>query len=61
MAMKVRITQIKSGIGYPLRQTQTLKSLGIRKMNHSVEHELNPQIQGMIDKVKHLVKVEEIN
>ena len=61
MAMKVRITQIKSGLGYPLRQKQTLKSLGIRKMNHSVEHELNPQIQGMIDKVKHLVKVEEIN
>ncbi len=59
--MKVRVTQIKSGIGYPLRQKQTLWALGIRKMNHSKEHELTPQIQGMIDKVKHLVKVEEIN
>ncbi|MBQ9254694.1 MAG: 50S ribosomal protein L30 [Bacteroidales bacterium] len=59
--MKVRVTQIKSGIGYPLRQKQTLKSLGLRRMHQSKEHELNPQIQGMIDKVSHLIKVEEIN
>ncbi len=58
---KVRVTQIKSGIGYPLRQKQTLLSLGLRKMHHSKEHTLTPQIQGMICKVQHLVKVEEIN
>ena len=49
--MKVRVTQIKSGIGRTLRQKQTLASLGLRKMNQSREHELTPQIK---------VKVEEI-
>lgn len=58
--MKVRVTQIKSGIGRTLRQKQTLESLGLRKINQVKEHELTPQIQGMIDKVSHLVKVEEI-
>lgn len=56
---KVRVTQIKSGIGYPLREKMTLKSLGIRKMHQTVEHTANPQIMGMIAKVKHLVKFEE--
>jgi large subunit ribosomal protein L30 len=59
--MKVRVTQIKSGIGYPLRQKQTLKSLGLRRMHQTKEHELTPQVEGMIKKVIHLVKVEEIN
>ncbi|MBR1769157.1 MAG: 50S ribosomal protein L30 [Bacteroidales bacterium] len=59
--MKVRVTQIKSGIGYPQRQKATLKSLGLRKMHQSREHELNPQIQGMIEKVKHLIKIEEVD
>ncbi|HBN04450.1 MAG TPA: 50S ribosomal protein L30 [Bacteroidales bacterium] len=58
--MKVRVTQIKSGIGRTLRQKQTLASLGLRRINQTKEHELTPQIQGMIDKVNHLVKVEEI-
>ncbi|MCK9255769.1 MAG: 50S ribosomal protein L30 [Bacteroidales bacterium] len=57
---KIRITQIKSKIGSTKRQKLSLEALGIRKMNHSVEHEANPQILGMIAKVRHLVKVEEI-
>ena len=58
--MKVRVTQIKSGIGRTLRQKQTLASLGLKKINQAKEHELTPQIHGMIDKVNHLIKVEEI-
>ena len=56
---KVRITQVKSGIGYPMREKMTLKSLGLRKMHQTVEHEATPQIMGMIVKIKHLVKFEE--
>jgi large subunit ribosomal protein L30 len=55
---KVRITQVKSGIGYPKNQKATLIALGLRKMNASREVELNPQIQGMIRTVEHLIKVE---
>ena len=55
---KVKITQIKSGIGYPKNQKATLKALGLRKMNASREVELNPQVQGMIRTVNHLLKVE---
>ncbi|MBR7068336.1 MAG: 50S ribosomal protein L30 [Bacteroidales bacterium] len=57
---KVKITQIRSVIGHPENQRATLKTLGIRRMNHSVERELNAQIEGMIKKVKHLVRVENI-
>jgi large subunit ribosomal protein L30 len=57
---KIRITQIKSKIGKPARQKRTLEALGIKKMHHSVEHEATPQIMGMVVKVRHLVKVEEI-
>ncbi len=57
---KVKITQVKSGIDRSKRQKLTLQALGLRKMHASVEHELNPQIQGMIKKVNHLVKVEEV-
>jgi large subunit ribosomal protein L30 len=56
---KIRVTQVKSGIGYPLREKRTLKSLGIRRMHQTVEHDANPQIMGMIAKVRHLVKFEE--
>jgi large subunit ribosomal protein L30 len=41
---KIRITQVKSKNGKPLRQKKTLEALGIRKLNHSVEHEATPQI-----------------
>ena len=55
---KVKITQIKSKSGQSDRQRKTIEALGIKKMHHSVEKELTPQIQGMIAKVQHLVKVE---
>jgi large subunit ribosomal protein L30 len=57
---KIRITQIKSKNGKPGRQKRTLEALGIHKMHHSAEHEATPQILGMVEKVRHLVKVEEI-
>ena len=57
---KVKITQIKSVIDRSKRQKDTIRSLGIRKMNQTVEHEATPQILGMINKVKHLVKVEQV-
>jgi len=57
---KVRITQVRSKNGRPERQKRTLEALGIHKLNHSVEHEATPQIMGMIEKVRHLVKVENI-
>ncbi|MHC1702771.1 MAG: 50S ribosomal protein L30 [Tenuifilaceae bacterium] len=55
---KVKITQIRSKIGSSKRQRLTLESLGLRRINHTVEHEANSQILGMIEKVKHLVRVE---
>ncbi|MFO7851538.1 MAG: 50S ribosomal protein L30 [Bacteroidota bacterium] len=57
---KIRVTQIRSRIGRPERQKRTLVALGLKKMNQSVEHEATPQILGMVNAVKHLVKVEEI-
>ena len=57
---KVRITQVKSKIGSPERQKRTLQALGLRRMNATVEVEATPQILGMIRKVNHLVKVEEV-
>lgn len=55
---KIKITQIKSKIGYPERQKKTLEALGIKKMHQTVELEATPQILGMVNKVRHLVKVE---
>lgn len=54
---KIKITQIKSRIGCPETQKRTLDALGLHKMNHTVEHEDNAAIQGMVNKVRHLVKV----
>jgi large subunit ribosomal protein L30 len=56
----IKITQVKSAIGFPKDQKQTMAALGIRKINHSKTHKATPQILGMINKIKHLVKVEEI-
>ena len=56
----LRITQIKSEIGYKKDQGATLRSLGLGKIGRTVEQVDNPCIRGMIFKVKHLVKVEEI-
>lgn len=55
---KVKITQVKSLIDRPRRQKDTIKALGLKKMNDSVVKEVTPQIQGMINKVAHLVEVE---
>ena len=57
---KIKITQIKSKIGSSERQKQTLAALGLRRISNSVELEATPQILGMVAKVNHLVKVEEI-
>lgn len=57
---KVKIKQVKSIIDRSQKQKDTIKALGLRKMNHTVEKELNPQIQGMIDRVAHLVEVEKL-
>jgi len=57
---KVRIKQIKSGIGRTIRQKRTLEALGLRKMQQEREMEATPQVLGMIHKVKHLLSVEEI-
>ncbi|MCY0900013.1 MAG: 50S ribosomal protein L30 [Firmicutes bacterium] len=57
---KLRITLVKSPIGYAKDQKDTVRSLGLRKMWHSVEHQDNPSIRGMVHKVRHLVRVEEI-
>ena len=57
---KVRVEQIKSTIKRPENQKRTIKALGLGKINKSVEVELTPQIQGMINKVSHLVAVTEL-
>tara|TARA_Y100001934_G_C12072543_1_gene640803 strand:- start:225 stop:401 length:177 start_codon:yes stop_codon:yes gene_type:complete len=54
---KIKIQQIRSRIGRPKDQKRTLDALGLRKMNQVVEHNLTPQIQGMINKIKHLIKI----
>ncbi len=55
----LKVTLVKSPIGYPARQKNTVRALGLRKMGQTVEHTNTPVIKGMIHKVSHLVKVEE--
>ncbi len=57
---KIKVTQVKSKIGRPERQKRTIAALGLKKINHSVEHEATPQVLGMVKQVAHLLKVEEI-
>ena len=57
---KLKITQVKSKSGASKRQIANLESLGIRKMHQTVEVELTPVTKGMVEKVRHLVIVEEI-
>jgi large subunit ribosomal protein L30 len=56
---KLSITQVKSGIGRPENQRATLRALGLKRMNQTVEHKDTAGIRGMIFKVQHLVEVEE--
>jgi large subunit ribosomal protein L30 len=57
---KIKITQVKSAIKKPVRQKRTLEALGIRKLHQTIEVEATPQILGMVNKVSHLVEVEEV-
>jgi large subunit ribosomal protein L30 len=61
VARRIRIRQIKSASGHPSDQGRTVRALGIRRLLQVVEHNDTPQIRGMVFKVRHLVKVEEID
>lgn len=58
---KLKVTQTRSLIGRPPNQRRTIKALGLRKIRHSVVHEDNSTIRGMLFCVKHLVDVEEVS
>jgi len=60
MAKKIIVTQVKSAINKPKDQKAVLESLGCKKLNRPVEKTASPEIMGMIAKVNHLVKVEEV-
>lgn len=60
MAKKLKITQVRSGIGLAKDQKATVRALGLKRMNDTVEQDDTPSIRGMVFKVKHLVSVEEI-
>jgi large subunit ribosomal protein L30 len=55
---KIRIKWVKSGIGYPADQRQTIRALGFHKLNEVVEKEDTPSIRGMIAKVNHMISIE---
>ena len=57
---RVRITYVKSVIGYSQRQKGTVRALGLRHLGDVVEQDDSPAIRGMLDKISHLVKVEEV-
>jgi len=58
---KVKVTLVKSTIGQKPAKRATVRALGLKKINSTVVHEINPAIAGMIASVQHLVKVEEMN
>lgn len=58
-AQTIKVTLVKSPIGYSERQKGTVRALGLRKMGQTIEHTDTPVVRGMIHKVTHLVKVEE--
>lgn len=57
---RLKITQVKSRIGATAQQRKNLDALGLRKINHSVEHDDSAIIKGMLERVKHLVRIEEV-
>jgi large subunit ribosomal protein L30 len=57
---RLRVTWVKSSIGYPRRQKGTIRALGFRRLGEVIEHADTPVVRGMLDKVSHLVSVEEI-
>ncbi|KAB2951399.1 50S ribosomal protein L30 [Heliorestis acidaminivorans] len=60
MASKLKITWVKSAIGYPKNQKLTVATLGLKKLNQTVIHDDTPAIRGMVKTVSHLVAVEEL-
>jgi large subunit ribosomal protein L30 len=60
MKKKLRVTQIRSAISRLENQKQTIRSLGIRRLHHTVEHDDTPMVRGMIATVRHLLRVEEV-
>ncbi|MFQ6112595.1 MAG: 50S ribosomal protein L30 [bacterium] len=56
---QLKITQVRSTIGRHYKQKRTIEALGLRRLHHSVVHNDTPQIRGMINKVRHLIVVEE--
>lgn len=56
----LRITWVKSSIGYSEGQKGTIRALGLRRLGHAVEHKDTPVIRGMINKVGHLIEVQEV-
>ena len=56
---RIQITWVKSAIGYKEDQKRTIKALGLRRLNQSVSHDDSASIRGMLNKVRHMVKVEE--
>ena len=58
---KIQIKQVKSRINRPARQKRTLDALGLRKLNHTVVHEATPQMLGMVNAVRHLVEVTNVD
>ena len=60
MAKKLRVTLVRSPIGYSVRQKRTVKALGLRKINQVVELVDNPAVRGMVKKISHLLDVQEI-
>jgi large subunit ribosomal protein L30 len=57
---RIRVTYRKSAIGYRVDQKATIQALGLKKLNHTVEHDDSPAIRGMVFKVRHLVSVDGI-
>jgi large subunit ribosomal protein L30 len=55
----LRVTLVKSPIGYTKDQKATVRALGLRYMNQTVEHSDSPSVRGMLNKISHLIKVEE--
>ena len=60
MSLKLRITQVRSSSKRRFDQAQTLRALGFKRLQQTVEHNDTPQIRGMVKKIVHLLKVEEI-
>jgi large subunit ribosomal protein L30 len=57
---RLRVTYVKSAIGYDVKQKQTIEALGLRRLQQVIVHPDTPAVRGMLNKVSHLVQVEEV-